>query len=549
MKPELMERVRRLNPVPEPSAPAPDHLLEQIVALRRESSRPSRGRRLAAIMALPAAAAIAIMVVIGVRSTGAPEDPLTALPPTRVDWGMDVRVTLHPDPDVSLDEMRTRVKTAIAQRSEQLDAAGVSVQDVNGDTMTVRIPGTQSPSEVRSFLDFPRIRVLDIERSVIRYARTLDDLKPAVAAAGPAPKGGTVVYVQPEGQPGQPLSAPMRFPKSSAPAMIASLRRSEPRRKIFTLETPADTYVVTDSRTNVSEFFLIRPVDLVATSAVERSVIPVSTSPPMIDRSRINLRISDEAALPDTASGVWIAQIGPGTGPEDETRILKQVQFSQSMRASTIEGDSVDHSFAQRFGQSDIGGSVTFDEPTRWGAPPMPGGKVLSVAPRWAERPFVRKGATWMNVIQTRTGGSGPYELIIGVLDRRIVAAGMSTPGGHGSYTSSSSDRGICEEGIGAPRVRPCDTSTRSLSQVDGRLVRMDTVYGRVQPGVRLVAVRAENGTMVTATIENGWFMAVADTIGPHPKGQGANLFKTPVEIQAWDESGNPVPVAQPFYG
>ncbi len=54
---------------------------------------------------------------------------------------------------------------------------------------------------------------------------------------------------------------------------------------------------------------------------------------------------------------------------------------------------------------------------------------------------------------------------------------------------------------------------------------------------------------MVSATIENGWFMAVADTIGPRPKDASANLFRTPVEIQAWDESGNPIPVVQPFYG
>lgn len=551
MKPDLMERVRGVDPVPEPTMHAPDALLERIVALPRGSGPRPVGRRgrIAAIVAIPAAVAIAIMVVVGIRTTQAPEDPLASLPAVRADWGMDVRMTLHPDPDVSLDDMRTRVKTAIAQRAEQLDAAGISVHDVDGDTMTVRLPGTQSASEATSFLTFTRIRVLDETRSVLGRASTLEGLKPFVSMADPAPDGRTVIYVQLEGRPSQPLSAPMPFPAAAAPKMIASLRRSEPSRRIFTLEVPQGTYVVGDSRSHPTEFFLFRPVDLVPPSSVQITV-PRPAGQGTVQSRQLNLSVSRSIALPDTPRSALVIHLGNGAGPEDETQILGRGTVSTDRRSLTIVGDRTSLSFTQRFGHSDIGGTLTLDEPAHWGTPPALTGSPVAT-PRWAaDSPFIKPGATWLSVVHVpRRSGAQPVGLLIGVHDNRIVAVGESLPGGHGGAVSSSSDRGICEDGIGAPRVLLCDAGAESLMRVDSRLVRIDTAYGRVRPGVARVAVRAQNGTLVDATIQNGWFMASADTIGPRPKGASANLFRSPVEVLAWDTSGDPVPVVQPFYG
>ncbi len=551
MKPDLMERVRRLDPVPDPAVHAPDTLLERIVALPRESGPRHGGRRgrLAAIAAIPAAVALAIMVVVGVRTTQTPEDPLASLPAARVDWGMDVRMTLHPDPDISLDDMRMRVKTAIAQRAEQLDAAGISVHDVDGDTMTVRLPGTQSASEATSFLTFTRMRVLDEKRSVLGQASTLEGLRPYVAAAGSAPPNRTVVYVQPEGRLSQPLSAPMPFSTAAAPGMIESLRRSEPSRKIFTLEVPVGTYVVGDSRTRPTEFFLVRPVYLVPPSSVEITVPgPIGQSPAR--SRRLVVSVSPSTALPTTSAPVLVMLIGNGDGPDDETQILGRGGIGADQRSLVVAGDQTSPSSVQRFGHSDIGGTLTLDEPAHWGTPPALTGSPVAT-PRWAaDSPFIKPGATWLSVVRVpRRNGAQPVGLLIGVHDSRIVAVGESLPGGHGSAVSSSSDRGICEDGIGAPRVLLCDAGAESLMRVDSRLVRIDTAYGRVRPGVARVAVRAQNGTLVDATIQNGWFMASADTIGPRPKGASANLFRRPVEVLAWDGSGDPVPVVEPFYG
>lgn len=547
MKPDLMECIRRLDPVPEPSVHPPAAVLEQIVAAPREVSRSPAGRRrrLVAFAMVPAALAVAIMVVVGVRAARAPQDPLASLPAARVDWGMDVRVTLHPDADVSLDEMRTRLKTAIAQRSEQLDAAGIAVTDTDGATMTVRLPGTQNASEVRSFLRFGRIQVLDAKRSTLGRATTLEGLKPAVAAAGAAPNGRTVVYVQSEGRPSQPPSAPMRFTKAAAPGMIAALRRSDPSRKIFTLEVPADTLVVGDRRSKPTKLFLIRPVRLVPTSSIDRTAQgPIGTTPS--GTSHIVVRVDSTATLPSAPTEVMVMPIGTGSGPDNETAILGRGSLSSGMRSVTISGDQTLLFFAQRFGQSDIGGTITIDDPTSWGRrPPLDGRRVVP-APR-SVGAFAAGDATWMNVVP----GSGQTNarsltLMIATRTNRVVAVATAGPGSYASGTSSG--RGICEDGVGAPRIRLCQIGT-GMFAFEGRLVRTDTAYGRVRPGVARVAVRTQDGTWLDATIENGWFMATADTIGPRPKGEPAHLFRTPWDVRAWDHSGNPIPVVWPFYG
>ncbi len=549
MKPDLMERIRRLNPVPEPSMPPPAAVLERIVAAPREASRHPVGRlrrrRLLAIVTIPAAMAVAIMVVVGIRSARAPESPLAALPAARVGWGMDVRVTLHPDADVSIDDMRRRLETAIAQRSRQLDAAGISVTEVDGDTVTVRLPGTQSPSEVRSFLDFPRIQVLDAKRSTLGSATTLEGLKPAATTAGAAPNGRTVVYVQPEGRTSQPLSAPMRLTKAAAPGMIASLRRSQPSRKIFTLEVPSDTYVVGDSRTNPTEFFLIRPEQLVPTSAVTRTVQgPIGLSPSAT--SHLLVSIDPDVALPSDPTDAMVMTVGTGSGPDDETAILGRGSLRSDMRSITVAGDPTLLFFAQRFGQSDIGGTITIGDPTSWGVrPPLDGRRIVPV-PRSLDA-FAAADTTWMTVVHSRDQiGAQSLSLMIATRANRVVSVATE---GLGSFSmGTSSGRGVCEDGVGAPRVRLCSIGTRGFA-FEGRQVRSDTAYGRVRPDVVRVAVRTQDGTWLDATIENGWFLVAADTIGPRPKGESAHLFGTPWDVRAWDTAGNPVPVAQPFYG
>ena len=547
MKPDLMERVRRLDPVPEPSAHPPAAMLESIVAVPREASRRPAGRRrrLVLLTTVPAAAAVAIMVVVGVRATRAPEDPLAALPAARVDWGMDVRVTLHPDPDVGIDEMRTRLKTAIAQRSEQLDAAGITVSDVTYDTMTIRLPGTQSASEVQSFLRFERLQVLDAKRSTLGRAATLEELKPAVAAAGAAPGGRTVVYVQPEGRPSQPISAPMRFTKAAAPGMIASLRRSQPSRKIFTLEVPADTFVVGDRRSEPTEFFLIRPVRLVPAVSVDTTVRgSIGVGPTAA--SHVVVDVDPAATLPSDPTDVMVMTIGTGNGPDDETSVLGRGSLSSDMRSVTLTGDSTLLFFAQRFGQSDVGGTIAIDDPAGWGTRPRLDGRRVTPAPRSLDA-FAAADAVWMDVVP----GSGQDDarspgLMIATRANRVVAVATTGPGSFARGTSSG--RGICEDGVGSPRVRLCEAGTGGF-RFEGRLIRMDTAIGRVQHDVARVAVRTQDGTWLDATIENGWFMATADTIGPRPKGEPAHLFRTPWDIRAWDRSGNPVPVVWPFYG
>lgn len=322
----VMTRVRHLNPVPDPSMHPPEDLRERITAQPHEGRRvPPRQRRRRTVMAavaLPATAAVAIMAVVAINARQQTSDPLAALPAARVSYGLDVPVTLRPDPEVSLPEMKERLREALAQRAQQMDAAGITVRDIDENRVMVRLPGVQGASEAAEFLSFPRIQLLDEARSVLATATTLDGLRSAVRALPPTPDGSTVIYAQPLGGANRPTSAPIRLATSRAPGMIRSLQESSTSKEgLPTVEVPADVFILGDRQINPTKLFLVRPTSLVPLAAVHRLVDANPIAPAPSSRY-VTLTIDATTPLPSSRTPVMAIHRGGPDEFEDPTTIL-----------------------------------------------------------------------------------------------------------------------------------------------------------------------------------------------------------------------------------
>lgn len=537
-----MRRIRALDPEPDgDGVQVPEYLLGRILAEPRTRRARVRGRRpvrVAVIMGLVAAVAIA---VVGLRLSQQRDDPLAALSTARVDWGMTVRVSLHPDTGVTMDDARVRLRTAIAQRARLMDAAGVVVADVAPDAVEVTLPGAQAAREVQGFLDFGRLRILDARRSLVASAPTMDALGAAVARERARRPGPTVVYVQWRGR-GRPVSMPSRFPKRQIAGIARSALRSGDA--IRTLEVPADMLLLADRAVGPTRIDLVRPVDLVPSSALRAATGNDAAS--RMD-APFRVTVDPDTALSDTPVEALVTVVGGGTGDLDETQLLARRRLSATARSVTVRGDGPSALFAaQRFGHVDLGGRIEIETPRAYGTIPPLTGPEARLDPLTIEA-FAPRVTRWLEVVRSgpRRGGQ-TQRLVVGVRGVTPVALIEGTVGGGSGGMSGAL---VCGDSVGTPRVRICQAGVGSMMRIGRRLVRVDRAYGRVRPGVARIAARATDGTLVDASIRNGWFLVTADTIGPHPAGRGAQLFASPVELLAWDGQGRRVPVVWPSYG
>lgn len=540
---DVMTRVRHLNPVPDPSMPPPEELRERITAQPHEDRRAPRQRRRRTVMAavaLPATAAVAIMAVVAINAHQQTSDPLAALPAARVSYGLDVPVTLRPDPEVSLPEMKERLREALAQRAQQMDAAGITVRDIDDNQVMVRLPGAETDWEALRFLEFPRIQILDANRSILATASTLDGLKKALPRT---PGKRTVVYVQRGEGPGQTPESPMRYSTAAAPGVIASLKETRPPRKVHSIEVPADTYVVGNRRDAPNRFLLVRPVPLVPPSQVQRTPTGASGGGPS-EVERLTLTIGADVALPEASTDVIAFHIGSMDGPEDDTAVLGRGDVSAAQRSLPISvTPRMPSSSGGRFDAPDVGGQLDLDAATAWGEQPPPSGRsVPGPTAAWAGVGI--QPNRWLNVIEPDpSSGRTTSGLAVGVQGTRVVAIGSALPQGEINLHTSNPRGGLCSVGIGAPRAHLCQAESQAQA-IPGQGYRLSArVYGRVQPGVSRIAVRRNDGALIDAHIQNGWFLANATWTSETPNFGTKGLRSSPDEVLAWDADGNPVPV------
>ncbi len=187
-------------------------------------------------------------------------------------------------------------------------------------------------------------------------------------------------------------------------------------------------------------------------------------------------------------------------------------------------------------------GRVDLEGARRYGThPPLPGPRVRLPA---SLRSFGPRAKKWIAVVRTQPAGGGSARMLYAGVwgGTTIVATAFPDPAGGATGRGGT---GVCGEGPGAPRVRVCESSIGGGVRVDDRMVRIDVVAGRARPEVGRIAVRSVDDTWVDATIQNGWFMVTADTVGPHTRGRGARLLRDPLEIRAWDRSGRALPVVR----
>ncbi len=532
-----------------------DGLVDQIVAAAPTAPRVSQGRRVNGRAILVAAsvsvAVILVLTLAFVLRDGSRPDPVPAgpaIPPARVDWGMTATVKLTPDQGVTLQEMHQRFASALAFRAHDNDQAGIEILSVEGDRATVRLPGADSEDRVTTYFQFPRVVVLDAERSLVATGADLEALEPeATKLLGSGSPGAFYVQTYQTNfvmYPPLEDSTVQRFEsRSQANPAMSSSSEGRVAQSIATLE---DTMVLGGAigRDGDPEpVSLVRDVRAVPSSALleirntgrgPQLVVDRSKAPR--DDRRIHLAVDESGA---GELGARTREVGSGTLSPDGT--------------ITLDGDA-DRGWMARISRPDLGGRVELLDMSRYGTPALPEGVSSILTPARAIPPAERRvggiplpdGSRWFRAATTRFDGA-VRDFVVAVHGDRLVAAVLR---GSGLTPSEAfvTPNISCLPGIGTPRVTWCGgTSGGSGTHA------IHTAAGFAGRDIGRVVVEVD-GVRHPAVVAGGMWVISFTVTGeetPLPEISGKTVMPAPLigdwnkmMIRAWDKSGNEVPVS-----
>lgn len=516
-------------------------LVDQIVDAAPSGVR-TQGRRVngraVLVTASVSMALILVLALAFVLRDGNRPDPVPAtptIPPARVDWGMNATVKLTPDEGISIDEMRDRFATALAFRTDDEGAAGVEVVATDGDTVTVRLPGAETPDQVHDYLRFSRMVIVDEAAGVIATASNIGDL-PEIPGKPGAPRG---YYVQDQETDGT-WSIPMKLTSRED----AEKWKAERGNRGATLSVPVDVSVV--GGRNGSPVQLMRRTPAVPSSSI-RGIRPDGDSVVVLTDPRHRLdedrRVSVFAGTATTGEpDLFADRVGTGTLTRDGELRLPMGRWS----------------LIPTVARPDLGGTIVVQSIAKYGSKPPE---------RYAEyRTSTGPGSTakglppesrWVRLAAGRIGGR--ERLILGAEYRGVLVAaafhdeglphGYPNGGAHFVGTSNPGpQRSACPVGVGTPLVVRCGGGGGGTGRAkDGMVPLLYTDLGRVRPGVARVAVRIAD-RYYEAVIRNGWWMVWVEdefpSIDDSPDGLGNMEIFSSATILAWDADGNPIPVS-----
>lgn len=507
---DVIEHLRTRWPEPPPARPdAARRIMDGLLTGRTARTRRRFGRT-ALVGGVTAVAATALIGAVVILPRGGSTTSAAAVVPlARVDWGMDATVRLQPDSGVTIDDMRERFRTSLARRVVDRDGAGVEVLSAEDNRITVRFPGADSGSQIRSYLTATRLTILDTERGVIATGPNLTALE---AAAKRHITSGTpvVYYVQQDGGPGLGLSVPERF--TSVEGARAAQGSIGPGR-VDLIAVPASFRVVGGGSGETTTVSLVRDVVAVPPSAV-RDV--------QVDGRRVAVTV-DPSSVPRPGMSVSVTvddNVFVGTGA---------ITADGQITVTTTESPT----WADRMMLPDLGGTVEVLDATRFGSrPPLAGTPVPAPAEGFSDW-------RWTRVLTTRLDDRR-VELLAGQKQGAITSLLTMTDGRVSA--ESGGGHGICGLGIGTPRVSRCGWIPGDRKRDgSGRLRTTVVSYGRVLPDVARVTAVGRDGTSVDAHIENGWFYVATSAAS------GPGAWTDDISVRAFDSDGAPVPIQNPM--
>lgn len=439
------------------------------------------------VIAVVVAAAMGILLRDGGRPNPVPAAP--TIPPARVDWGMVATLKLTPDPGVSIEEMRRRLSDALAYRTHDHGGAGVEIISASGNAVTVRLPGAETPDQVREYLSFFRLVIVDSEASTVATAPTIDDL-PNLPSLTNEPR--RYYYVQERNR--SKWARPRRLLSQRDMDELAARHPGE----VATRSVPWDTSILGGGNG--------APVRL-----VRRTPIIPSSSIGAIRRVDDALQISTEAIPADRRVTVFATTAIDG-GPD----ISPEAVGSGTLRADgtlelPLKGAPILHSVAR----PDIGGVLTFERATQYGDKPSEDLEEYPTArtkqPPTASLP---RDIRWVRLLSG--GFDDGHRLLLAAEHRGVLVATAfaddakpdQAPDVAAAVRVSTEKplRSICPVGVGTPQVVRCGGSVGTSPAPNG-MVRVQYVnYGRVQSDVAEIEVRVLD-RVYPATIQNGWWV------------------------------------------
>jgi len=537
--------------VPGPSEDLIDRIIVAVTGSGRAPSprrRRPTGRGVLVVGSVAAAAVVLVTAGLLIRGgeggDAVPAAPL--IPAARVDWGQIATVRLKPDPGISIEEMRERFTKALAFRTHDHDGAGVEVLSTSGDEATVRLPGAQESAQVKSFLRFGRVAIVD-EKDVVASGTNITALK-ATAAGLIEPSTPVAYYVQGYLD-GAGWSGVERYPtRAAAEARVNSGFGDDP----VMIAVPADMVVVGgDVLADPAPVALLRqgqylPSRAIRSIAVDGTAVTLSIDPAygVLDGHTVRVLSTPQG---EVTTGPETTQVGMGTVTGD----------------GRVTVDSKYPGWTLQLARPDIGGSVDVAGTESYGTVPSLVADPLasSDAP---DQKSMRIGVDrWVHLLSARFDDRD-YILAAGLRDATIVATMVTEPGrpgnARGAITSGPDGRDgsndlNCPEGVGTPRVVKCGGAGGggpTNGRRDGPRVAWMMDYGRVSPDVARI-VMEYGGVRREAVIKNGWWLAhiTVDIPAWTPADQdkawehAVHALGRP-RLSAWDTEGNPVPISPP---
>jgi len=490
-----------------------------------------RGHGLVAIVAVTVLALVGVLGVVAGRVVRTDPEPAAPTgPPARVDWGIDATVTLHPDPGVSMEQMRDRVRRAVAQRAAARDGAGVEVIRAEQDRMVVRLPGAENPAQAGRYLTFRRLVILDEARSVIATGTTLTALRSAAdRLIGP---DTPVVYWVQRRRTGSAGIAPAERFANRADAERRRLRIGAARADLIT--TPVGVEVVVMGDGERSTLTLVRDDRAVPSSRIigieasERQLtltLDASSSP--VRPGPVLVLIADPA-VNGRLTTLGRGSIGPGPTARIDTRSEAEL-------------------WLDAFATPDLGGTIRMAAHERYGTrPPLVG--TPYTPPAGARIPGLPSSNIQWTQVMARDAGA-PRDLLVGQDHGTTVAFAEKSENGGITPMAAGGTGGTCPgAGPGTPRVVVCGGSVGSDAPERTGTVRATvSTYGRVHPDVADMSISVAGDPPRPVHIQNGWFYISLTRDLP------TSRLLDPLDVlgglrshlSARDRDGNPIPVQE----
>jgi hypothetical protein len=461
----------------------------------------SRHRRLPLGAIVSGLAVCGLAAALGLLALQSPDRPTqVAGVPTqpRVDWGITALVSVDPEPGAARDVSTERVRAALVARAQQRDMAGVTVEVVGDNLLSVTIPAATRDGAIREFIHSGSLAIYDLKTSFVTRWNTREEaqtgakrLPGEIAGRFAVPNEGTIGiddFVTTSQEADQLLAV------LNAPGLKVPFERQ------WSLIPFPVGFRLIGQRDVPEGLSVIRDEPIVTGDAITRVEVTGSRVRMVLsDAAEASFKAALQGGAASTDLNVVVGVDGPIgdiAGPVTQAPNGDLVlDFAEQWRADALLATLGEPYAGVR--------NVDIQSTEPYGTQPAVIGEHVTPLPAWVE-------AARNNTSEPHTANPNLVDIapdqVVHVLSAPspggpIDLYAARTPAGDDVYWSEKFGSNGCSIAIGAPRLQNCGNLGVSPGNPGFWVGRVSS------PDITSVEVRRADGTVQPGTVGNGWYV------------------------------------------